>query len=110
MVRKLKKNPNDILKTMDSKKMDLLHLASKLCSESGELMDAVGKLCYYNKPLDTDNVIEELGDIEFYLEGLRQTLGITREETILSNIKKLAKRYSNFEYTDQKARERADKT
>lgn len=42
------------------------------------------------------------------MEGLRQRLGITREETITGNIVKLGKRYADG-YSDKAAQERADK-
>lgn len=97
-----------ILREMTPHRMHLLHMASKLCSEAGEIMDAVGKLCYYNKELDIENVKEELGDIEFYLRGIRDSLLIGRDETLKHNIDKLAKRYSKG-YSDKAAHERADK-
>lgn len=109
MVKKLVKPGVKILAEMTPSKMTLLHMSSKLCSEAGELMDAVGKLCYYNRVIDLDNVIEELGDIEFYLSGFRQSLGILRDTTLRSNMEKLTKRYKDFKYTDEQAHQRNDK-
>jgi hypothetical protein len=43
------------------------------------------------------------------MEGLRQGLGITREEVLAHNITKLSKRYSSGSYSDKHAQERADK-
>ena len=63
----------------------------------------------YGKPLDRENVIEELGDLEFYMEGLRQGLGITREETLQANVAKLGARYAAGKYSDKAAIARADK-
>jgi len=79
-----------------------------ICGESGELLDAVKKAVIYRQDLDKDNVEEELGDIEFYLEGFRQRLGIKRLDTLRANIKKLKKRYP-FYYTNKAAKERKDK-
>ncbi len=87
----------------------LVHMTIGISGEAGELLDAIKKAAVYRKPLDRANVIEELGDIEFYMEGLRQGLGITREETLQANIAKLSKRYGQFEYSDQAAQNRADK-
>jgi hypothetical protein len=56
-----------------------------------------------------ENVIEELGDLEFYMEGLRQELGISRDLTLDRNISKLSKRYHSATYSDSQAQERADK-
>lgn len=45
---------------------------------------------------------------ESYMEGLRQSLGITREETIIANRDKLQVRYATG-YSDAAAAIRADK-
>lgn len=109
LVANLVKPGADILATLTPAQANLLHMAVGVSGEAGELIDAVKKCAVYNKPLDRENVIEELGDIEFYLEGLRQELGITRAETIAGNIAKLGKRYSAGRYTDAQAQARADK-
>ncbi len=83
-------------------------MATGIAGESGELLDAIKKHVIYNQPLDRDNVIEELGDLEYYAEGLRQCVGVTREETIARNIAKLTIRYGK-KYSDRAAHERADK-
>ena len=44
------------------------------------------------------------------MEGIRQNLGISREETLERNIAKLSVRYSKLTYSDRDAQERADKT
>lgn len=86
----------------------LIHMAIGISGESGELLDAIKKAVIYRKPLDRANVVEELGDLEFYMEGLRQGLGITREEVLEANITKLRKRYGE-RYSDIAAQVRADK-
>lgn len=109
MVTRLAKPGEAIVHQMTSSKAHILHMAIGVSGESGELLDAVKKAVIYNKMLDRDNAIEELGDLEFYMEGLRQGLGITREETLVANINKLDKqRYPNG-YSDAAAQERADK-
>ena len=84
-------------------------MAVGISGEAGELLDAIKKAAIYQKPVDRQNVIEELGDLEFYMEGLRQGLGITRKETIQGNIDKLSKRYEGFKYSNEAAQNRADK-
>jgi NTP pyrophosphatase (non-canonical NTP hydrolase) len=86
----------------------LMHAAVGVAGEAGEILDAVKKVWVYNKPLDRENLVEELGDIEFYLQQLRNLLGVTREETIHANVAKLNKRYPNG-YTDFHAAARLDK-
>lgn len=109
MVATLAKPGEDILASLTPLKCHLWHMASCIPGEAGELFDAVKKHVIYNKPMDRLNVIEELGDLEFYMEGLRQGLGITREETLAANVTKLGERYKGLKYSDAAAQERADK-
>ena len=109
MVASLLKPAEHIIEEFNAFKANLIHSAIGISGESGELLDAVKKHVIYNKPLDRENVIEELGDLEFYMEALRSLIDITREETLEANIKKLGKRYSEKKYSDQQAINRADK-
>lgn len=109
MVAGLKKPGQAILDTLTPEKVDAWHMASAIPGEAGELFDAVKRNVIYNKPLDRENVVEELGDLEFYMEGLRQNMGITRAETLKHNIKKLGERYVGLKYSDAAAQARADK-
>lgn len=52
----------------------LLHAAVGVAGECGELLDALKKTWVYNKPLDRENVVEELGDIGFYAIALINTV------------------------------------
>lgn len=110
MVAKLAKPGSQIALELDCIDAHLIHMAIGISGEAGELLDAIKKGAIYRKLYDRENLIEELGDIEFYLEGLRQGLKITREETIQANINKLAVRYQGFNYSDQAAQQRADKS
>ena len=109
LVSDLKKRPEQIMEELTPIQADALHMAVGVSGEAGELLDAIKKFAVYQKPLDRTNVIEELGDIEFYLEGLRQALGISRNMTIIGNIEKLQQRYSKGIYSNNQAQKRADK-
>lgn len=109
MVKKLFKNGDAILSTITSDQLTRLHAVVGISGEAGELLDAVKKETMYNKKPDIENIIEELGDLEFYMEALRQAYDITREQTIRANIAKLGVRYSSGTYSDKQAQERADK-
>ncbi len=95
------------------RKTNALHAAVGISGEAGELLDAIKRYFFYGKPLDEENVIEELGDLEFYLELMRKTLGITREQTLVHNLNKLLKgkdaRYASGTYSDEQAIARQDK-
>ena len=107
MVRELKKPGDVIYDQLDPSRADLWHAVTGIVTEAGELMDVVKKLVVYNKLIDRTNIIEELGDIEFYMEQVRQNLRLARAETIQANMHKLAKRYPDG-YTDLAAQERVD--
>ena len=109
MVKKLFKNGDAILSTITPDQLTRLHAVVGISGEAGELLDAVKKDTMYNKKPDIENIIEELGDLEFYMEALRQAYDITREQTIRANIAKLGVRYSSGTYSDKQAQERADK-
>lgn len=109
MVNTLAKDGNQIIDDLSPKTAHELHMAIGVAGEAGELLDAIKKSSIYNKPVDVKNVIEELGDLEFYMEGLRQSLNITRQQTIDANVAKLAVRYESGEYSNEQAQQRADK-
>lgn len=110
MVKKLAKTGEAIVASLTPDAAHLWHMATGVSGEAGELLDAVKKYAIYVKLIDRQNVIEELGDLEFYMEGIRNGLGITREETLTHNMAKLAKRYGDdYSYTNVAAQARADK-
>ena len=108
-VRGLRKPGSAILAALTPVQADLLHMAVGVAGEGGELLDAIKAHTIYQKPIDIENVIEELGDLEFFMEGVRDLLGIDRDATIAANKAKLAKRYEKLAYSDAEAINRADK-
>lgn len=108
LVSALVKPGEKIVAELTGSDANLLHMVIGVSGEAGELLDAIKKAVIYRKELDRNNVIEELGDIEFYLEGLRQELGVSREECLAANVAKLQKRYGD-KYSDSAAQIRADK-
>lgn len=90
----------------------LLHMLLGMAGEVGELVDAFKRYLIYDQPLDVENVREELGDIEYFLAGLRLGFldmgGSTRPEILAANVAKLSARYPEG-YSNQAAQERADK-
>lgn len=109
MVLALIKPGNVIADETTGNEANLLHMALGIYSEAGELLDAIKKNVIYKRALDLDNVVEELGDLEFYMEGLRQALYLNRGDILQSNIDKLSKRYQGGIYSNTSAQERADK-
>jgi NTP pyrophosphatase (non-canonical NTP hydrolase) len=87
---------------------ELLHAAIGIAGEAGELLEAIRNHVFDGKPLDEDNVIEELGDLCFYLEAAMQAIKMNRADIEELNMAKLSERYKDG-YSDQQAQERKDK-
>ena len=76
--------------------------------ETGKLLDAIKKHVIYNQALNVENVVEEIGDALFYLQGICNTLNMSMALCKIHNIVKLEKRYEET-YSDEAAKNRVDK-
>ena len=74
-----------------------------------ELLDATKKVVIYGQEPDRERFGSILFCIERRLAEIRAFHGVLRDDTLVANMAKLAKRYPGFNYTDQRAAERADK-
>ena len=65
-------------------------------AEGGEFLEIIKKMVFQGKAWNRDNrehLIIELGDIMWYVAQATMALGISMEDVLDTNIKKLAKRY-----------------
>jgi len=65
-------------------------------AEGGEFLEIIKKMVFQGKPWNDDNrehLIIELGDLLWYVAQATQALGVSFEEVIETNVKKLEKRY-----------------
>ena len=79
-----------------------------LAGEIGEVIDIMKKHIYQGKELDITDVIEEIGDVLWYIANFCNVNNITMDECMESNIKKLRERFPNG-FTIKDANERKDK-
>lgn len=86
----------------------LLHAAVGLAGESGEVLDHMKKLWVYDREMDREKVLEEMGDTFHYFTMLMIKMDITLLDVILNNTAKLRKRYPDG-FTKAAAIARADK-
>lgn len=87
---------------------DLNHMMLGIISEVGELADALKHVVGYNKELDKSNLIEELGDLLFYIVGFADIIGLDVDTLMVQNMLKLKRRYPDG-WTQDAAIERVDK-
>ena len=71
----------------------LLNGVMGLCGESGEVIDIVKKHISQGHELKREKLIEELGDVAWYLAETAYALGVDLESVLQGNIDKLKKRY-----------------
>lgn len=79
----------------DTSNVRLLHAFLGLETETAELQDAFKKHIFYGKPLDRVNLVEEAGDLFWYLGILCHELGVSFEEVMEKNINKLRVRFGD---------------
>ena len=94
---------------MNSEAEFFVHAAIGIAGEAGEVLDSVKKHWVYNAPLDQENLVEELGDVLFYVQAMALKLGVSLEQVVSQNMAKLMKRYPTG-YSDHAAVLRADKS
>jgi hypothetical protein len=94
---------------MNAADMHNLHMAVGIVGEAAEILEEVFSSISLGHPLDIPALTKEMGDEEFYMEGLRQGIGVSRETVLEGNITKLEARYKGLVYSDTAAINQADK-
>ena len=77
----------------DGRKDMVLNGVIGLAGESGECCDIVKKNRFQGHELNKEHLIEELGDVMWYIAETASGLGVTLEEVAQYNLDKLHKRY-----------------
>lgn len=99
----------NLWKHFPDERLEICHAAMGVSGEAGELCDALKNVAIYGKELDRDNIVEELGDLRFFMQAVMNRYQVTDEELLNANGVKLEKRYKDWVYTDEAAIARADK-
>lgn len=79
-------------KELDEKEI-LMNAVMGLCGESGETIDIVKKHFFHGHELDRKHLMEEMGDVAWYLAELATALDVDLEDVLAMNIDKLKARY-----------------
>jgi NTP pyrophosphatase (non-canonical NTP hydrolase) len=90
----------------------LITAALGLSAEAGEFGDLVKKCLFQGKDLNAEvkeHMVKELGDVMWYVAQGCMSLGVTIEDILQANIKKLEQRYPNgFEKVRSEKRAQKD--
>jgi len=88
----------------DPVSLRLMHACIGIGTEAGEVQDLFKKRIMYGKNVQVSDFVDELGDLLWYIGVACNTLGISFEEVMEKNYKKLSVRYGKtLTYTDEAA-------
>jgi len=82
-----------------------LHGAIGAASEAGELLSNIKAAFYYGKEIDKVNVLEECGDVLWFISVLLDSCGYTMSQAMTMNVAKLASRFPDG-FSESKATDR----
>ena len=89
----------------DNQNLTVSNLAMGLAGESGEVVDYLKKIYHHGHILNKQKIMDELGDVLWYVSSLAYVHDIDLEEVAEYNIEKLEKRYpSGFSHEKSKNR------
>lgn len=71
----------------------LVNFGLGVAGEAGEVADLIKKQVFHHHDSDPDRLIEELGDVLWYVTALALTLGVPLEDVAQRNLTKLIRRY-----------------
>lgn len=80
---------------VDPKLLRVLHGVMGVVKEASEVMDILEKHIFFGKPLELERMLDEIGDTNYYMGMLIDSVGLTYEDTFEYNSMKLNKRYPN---------------
>lgn len=72
---------------------DILYTSGKLTVEAAELQQHVLKMRYHGKPLPSGAILEEIGDVLWYVAAVASDFGLTLSDVAASNLAKLHARH-----------------
>lgn len=93
------------MRLVDKSTIRLLHASTGVVTEGGEIADALKRHIFYGKPIDRVNLIEEAGDVLWYLAVLLNAVDSTFDEAMDKNIAKLKARFGD-KFTEAQALQR----
>ena len=89
--------------------LELRQGLNSILDSAEKLIDALKRYTIYEKKDYLKNVVEELGDMRFYMQAIQNILQITDSQVTQANADKLSTRYKSLTYSNEAAIARADK-
>ena len=87
---------------------NVLYAAIGICGEAGEVSELVKKYAYHGHAIDKDHLARELGDVLWYASYMADLFGYSLGEIMEMNQEKLAKRYPDGKFDEERSRNRKE--
>lgn len=87
---------------------NVLYAAIGMCGEAGEVSELVKKYAYHGHAMDTEHLARELGDVLWYVSYMADLFGYSLGEIMEMNQDKLAKRYPDGKFDEERSRNRKE--
>lgn len=87
---------------------NVLYAAIGICGEAGEVSELIKKYAYHGHTIDTEHLARELGDVLWYVSYMADLFGYSLGEIMEMNQEKLAKRYPDGKFDEERSRNRKE--
>lgn len=87
---------------------NVLYAAIGMCGEAGEVSELIKKYAYHGHTIDTEHLARELGDVLWYVSYMADLFGYSLGEIMVMNQEKLAKRYPDGKFDEERSRNRKE--
>ena len=87
---------------------NVLYAAIGMCGEAGEVSELIKKYAYHEHTIDTEHLARELGDVLWYVTYMAHLFGYSLGDIMVMNQEKLAKRYPDGKFDEERSRNRKE--
>ena len=87
---------------------NVLYAAIGMCGEAGEVSELIKKYAYHGHTIDTEHLARELGDVLWYVTYMAHLFGYSLGDIMVMNQEKLAKRYPDGKFDEERSRNRKE--
>lgn len=88
--------------------LNVIYAAMGMCGEAGEASELIKKYAYHGHTIDTEHLARELGDVLWYVSYMAHLFGYPLGKIMAMNQEKLAKRYPDGKFDEERSRNREE--
>lgn len=88
--------------------LNVIYAAMGMCGEAGEASELIKKYAYHGHTIDSEHLARELGDVLWYVSYMAHLFGYPLGKIMTMNQEKLAKRYPDGKFDEERSRNREE--